>query len=84
MLTIGLAPAIDPEHPRRTVGQLTIGFSVGQMLGPVLAGYTADHFGSFRVALLGSALLVVMSALATHAMNVRTEQKVSTQDASGI
>jgi MFS family permease len=57
-----LAPRIDPENPRRTVGQLTIGFSLGQMTGPVLAGYSADHFGSFRVALLISALLIAMSA----------------------
>lgn len=77
MLTIGLAPRIDPQHPRRTVGQLTIGFSIGQMLGPVLAGYAADHFGSFRVALLGSALLVVVSALATHAMNGRASSDAS-------
>ena len=83
MLTIGLAPSIDPENPRRTVGQLTIGFSLGQMTGPVLAGYAADHFGSFRVALLSSALLIAMSALATHAMNGRATAKVSTQDASG-
>jgi predicted MFS family arabinose efflux permease len=82
MLTIGLAPRIDPEHPRRTVGQLTIGFSIGQMLGPVLAGYAADHFGSFRVALLGSALLVVVSALATHAMNGRAASGSSVRDAS--
>jgi len=81
MLTIGLAPGIDPEHPRRIVGQLTIGFSVGQMMGPVLAGYTADYFGSFRVSLLCSALLVVMSALATHAMN-GMGPKVSTREAS--
>ena len=83
MLTIGLAPAIDPEHPRRIVGQLTIGFSLGQMMGPVLAGYAADYFGSFHVSLLSSALLVALSALATHAMNVRPDPKVSTQEASG-
>ena len=83
MLTIGLAPGIDPENPRRIVGQLTIGFSLGQMIGPVLGGYAADYFGDFRVSLLSSALLVVMSALATHAMNARAAPKVSTQDASG-
>ena len=74
MLTMVLAPRLDPEHPRRTVGQLTIGFSVGQMLGPVLAGYTADFTGSYAPALLGSAALLVVSALATHAM-IRAESK---------
>ena len=74
MLTMVLAPRLDPEHPRRTVGQLTIGFSVGQMLGPVLAGYTADFTGSYGPALLGSAALLVISALATHAM-IRAESK---------
>jgi len=68
MLTMMLAPRIDPEHPRRTVGQLTIGFSVGQMLGPLLAGYTADYTGSYGPALLGSAALIVVSAVATHGM----------------
>ena len=74
MLTMVLAPRLDPEHPRRTVGQLTIGFSIGQMLGPVLAGYTADFTGSYAPALLGSAALLVVSALATHAM-IRAESK---------
>lgn len=70
MLTMMLAPRIDPEHPRRTVGQLTIGFSVGQMLGPLLAGYTADYTGSYAPALLGSAALIAISALATHGMAI--------------
>jgi predicted MFS family arabinose efflux permease len=83
MLTIGLVPGIDPENPRRVVGQLTIGFSLGQMMGPVLAGYAADYFGNFRVSLLSSALLIVMSALATHAMNARADPKASTEEASG-
>jgi hypothetical protein len=74
MLTMVLAPRLDPEHPRRTVGRLTIGFSVGQMLGPVLAGYTADFTGSYAPALLGSAALLVVSAVATHAM-IRMESK---------
>jgi predicted MFS family arabinose efflux permease len=68
LLTMMLAPRIDPEHPRRTVGQLTIGFSVGQMLGPLLAGYTAHYTGSYGPALLGSAALIAISALATHGM----------------
>ncbi|HYL19824.1 MAG TPA: YbfB/YjiJ family MFS transporter [Burkholderiales bacterium] len=79
MLTMVLAPRLDPEHPRRTVGQLTIGFSVGQMLGPVLAGYTADFTGSYGPALLGSAALLVVSALATHAM-IRAESKEASRD----
>ncbi len=65
MLTMALAPRIDPENPRRTIGQLTIGFSAGQMVGPVIAGYAADYFGSYTVPLLGSAVLLVISALAT-------------------
>ncbi len=47
------------------IGHLTIGFSTGQMLGPVIAGYAADYFGSYTVPLLGSAVLLAISALAT-------------------
>jgi MFS family permease len=68
LLTMALAPVMDPEHPRRMIGQLTVGFSVGQMLGPVLAGYVAHAAGSYAPALLGSAALVVVSALAMHEM----------------
>jgi predicted MFS family arabinose efflux permease len=68
LLTMALAPVMDPEHPRRMIGQLTIGFSIGQMLGPVLAGYAAYAAASYAPALLGSAALVAVSALAMHAM----------------
>jgi predicted MFS family arabinose efflux permease len=74
LLTMQLAPLIDPEHPRRTVGRLTTGFSAGQMSGPVLAGYATEWFGSYMPALLGSAALLCMSALASHALARRVAQ----------
>ena len=44
---------------------MTASFSIGQMVGPLLAGYLSERFGDFRVAsLIAAGALVVAAALA--------------------
>lgn len=57
---------------RRDIALMTVSFGIGQAIGPILAGYTADLTGHFAlatacaaVALLGSALIVA-SLTAAH------------------
>ncbi len=52
------------ESPRRALALMTAAFGVGQILGPVVAGYLADWTGSYTWASLAAAAgLVVSSAI---------------------
>jgi predicted MFS family arabinose efflux permease len=52
-------------HPHQTFARMTASFSIGQMVGPLLAGYLSERFGDFRVAsLIAAGALVVAAALA--------------------
>jgi predicted MFS family arabinose efflux permease len=52
-------------HPHRTFARMTASFSIGQMVGPMLAGFLSERFGDFRVAsLIAAGALVVAAALA--------------------
>ena len=52
-------------HPHRTFARMTASFSIGQMVGPLLAGFLSERFGDFRLAsLIAAGALVVAAALA--------------------
>jgi predicted MFS family arabinose efflux permease len=52
-------------NPHRTFARMTASFSIGQMVGPMLAGFLSERFGDFRVAsLIAAGALVVAAALA--------------------
>jgi predicted MFS family arabinose efflux permease len=52
-------------NSQQALGRMTASFSVGQMAGPVVAGFLSERLGDFRVAsLIAAAALVAAAALA--------------------
>lgn len=50
-------------HPARMIGLLTAAFGLGQMIGPVIAGWLAERQGGFDGSLLLAAGAVVLGAV---------------------
>ena len=48
--------------PRRALAWMTAAFGLGQIIGPVVAGYLADWTGDFFVASVTAALVLVAAA----------------------
>jgi predicted MFS family arabinose efflux permease len=59
------------DNPRRVVGLMTVSFSVGQIVGPTIAGYARDVTGSFTTATIAAAVALLVAAALT-AMPART------------
>lgn len=53
------------DNPRRVVGLMTVAFSVGQIVGPTVAGYMRDLTGSFTAATIAAAVALVIAAALT-------------------
>jgi predicted MFS family arabinose efflux permease len=59
------ARVLSAGNPHRAFGGMTASFSIGQMLGPILAGFLSERFGGFREAsLIAAAALVAAAGLA--------------------
>ena len=54
---------LDPRDGARGLGWLTFVFSIGQIVGPLIAGPIAQHLGDFRLPLLLSAATLGAAAL---------------------
>jgi predicted MFS family arabinose efflux permease len=64
-----------PDRPQHIVGALTAAFGVGQIVGPVVAGYGYDFTGSFFwPSMLAVAALIIGAILA---MVIHARQRVS-------
>jgi predicted MFS family arabinose efflux permease len=68
------ARILSAENSHQAFGRMTASFSIGQMIGPTLAGFLSEQSGSFRVpsliaaaALLAAAGLAAWTSLATAA-----------------
>lgn len=63
-LGLAEARALAPTNPRPTLALITVVFGVGQMAGPVVAGYLSDLTGGYGAAsLLAAGVLVAASVL---------------------
>ncbi|MGU3400556.1 YbfB/YjiJ family MFS transporter [Brucellaceae bacterium D45D] len=58
-----IARVLAPLSPKRALARMTIFFSVGQIIGPVVAGYLAQKSGSFTLASQVAALSLVVTGL---------------------
>lgn len=55
---------LSPESPRRILAMMTAAFGVGQIVGPVVAGWIAERTGSFTgPTMIAAAALIVCAAL---------------------
>jgi predicted MFS family arabinose efflux permease len=60
-----------PKSPRRTLALMTAAFGLGQITGPIMAGYVADWTGGFAVSSLVAALALFICAGLTLSMRTR-------------
>jgi predicted MFS family arabinose efflux permease len=59
------ARILSSENLHQAFGRMTASFSIGQMVGPTLAGFLSEQSGSFRLAsLIAAAALMIAAALA--------------------
>jgi predicted MFS family arabinose efflux permease len=64
-LGLMIARGLSGDQSQQAVGRMTASFGVGQMVGPTLAGFLFERFGSFRAAsLVAVAALLVSAGLA--------------------
>jgi predicted MFS family arabinose efflux permease len=59
------ARARAPANPRRVLGLMTVAFSIGQIVGPTVAGTMRDLTGSFAEASILAAIALAAAALLT-------------------
>ncbi len=62
---LGLAAgrALAPQSPRRVLAVMTAAFGVGQILGPLAAGYLAEWTGDFVLASIAAAGVLVVAGV---------------------
>ena len=61
------ARELAPEQQRRSAALMTAGFGVGQIVGPIVAGWLLDRVDSFMLpSLIGAAALVLGAMIAMH------------------
>ena len=53
---------LSPDSPRRILAMMTAAFGVGQIVGPVVAGWIAERSGSFTVPTVIAAVALVACA----------------------
>lgn len=62
-MSIALAARLQPGAPARATALITIGYGIGQVIGPWAAGLVATGSSGFALPLIGAGTVVVASAL---------------------
>ncbi|MBV2184526.1 MAG: MFS transporter [Rhizobium sp.] len=57
-----LGRALSPKSQRRALAFMTAAFGIGQILGPLVAGWLAQRTGNFSAPSLGAAVVLLVSA----------------------
>ena len=82
VLTLTLAGSLAPGGSARLIGMLTAVFGVGQMIGPVLAGFIASRAQDFTPALIVASAFVFAGGVLMAALQRFDSPRRGSQDSS--
>ncbi len=62
-LTISTAKILFPENSSRIIGQLTLFYALGQIIGPIIAGYLITSTGNYNSSLIFACIVLMVGVI---------------------